>query len=128
MIKYEFMRAHGKGSEGSEKKGGMRIKKGGCTQHAHPPEYGTEPSLCRKKAISFSHSKDNIKVQCTFSVFLNVDVLNLTYSRLFVCTQILYIQQTNHRVYIQAGIVQKTKIELIIEFYCSIFFLSNLDL
>ena len=27
MIKYEFMRAHGKGSEGSEK-GGVRIKKG----------------------------------------------------------------------------------------------------
>ena len=30
MIKYEFMRAHGKGSEGSEKKGGVRIKKGGA--------------------------------------------------------------------------------------------------
>ena len=42
MIKYEFMRAHGKGSEGSEKKGGCENKKGvrkkgGCTQHRHPP-------------------------------------------------------------------------------------------
>ena len=42
MIKYEFMRAHGKGSEGSEKRGGgceKKVgvrKKGGCT---HPPEY-----------------------------------------------------------------------------------------
>ena len=44
MIKYEFMRAHGKGSEGSEKRGvGANkkggAKKGGCTQHAHPPVY-----------------------------------------------------------------------------------------
>ena len=30
MIKYEFMRAHGKGSEGSEKRGGVRKKKGGA--------------------------------------------------------------------------------------------------
>ena len=52
MIKYEFMRAHGKGSEGSEKGGGAKKKgvrkkggcaappffqKGGCTQHRHPP-------------------------------------------------------------------------------------------
>ena len=42
MIKYEFMRAHGKGSEGSEKRGGCENKKGvrkkgGCTQHMHPP-------------------------------------------------------------------------------------------
>ena len=42
MIKYEFMRAHGKGSEGSEKRGGCENKKGvrkkgGCTQHRHPP-------------------------------------------------------------------------------------------
>ena len=28
MIKYEFMRAHGKGSEGSEKRGGGAKKKG----------------------------------------------------------------------------------------------------
>ena len=46
MIKYEFMRAHGKGSEGGEKRGecekikGVR-KKGGCTQHRHPPVYAT---------------------------------------------------------------------------------------
>ena len=30
MIKYEFMRAHGKGSEGSEKRGGGLRKKGGA--------------------------------------------------------------------------------------------------
>ena len=39
MIKYEFMRAHGKGSEGSEKRGGAKIKRG-CEKKggaAHPP-------------------------------------------------------------------------------------------
>ena len=40
MIKYEFMRAHGKGSEGSEKRGGG-AKKGGGTQLRHPPVYAT---------------------------------------------------------------------------------------
>ena len=45
MIKYEFMRAHGKGLEGSEKKGGVRIKKRGCEKkgvhaaRAPPPLY-----------------------------------------------------------------------------------------
>ena len=39
MIKYEFMRAHGKGSEGSEKRGGAKIKRG-CEKKGgapHPP-------------------------------------------------------------------------------------------
>ena len=39
MIKYEFMRAHGKGSEGSEKGGGAKIKRG-CEKKGgapHPP-------------------------------------------------------------------------------------------
>ena len=55
MIKYEFMRAHGKGSEGSEKKGGCEkkkgvrkkggaphppfFKKGGARSTGTPPEY-----------------------------------------------------------------------------------------
>ena len=47
MIKYEFMRAHGKGSEGSEKKGGANIKKGcekkgGVRSTRTPPEYATD--------------------------------------------------------------------------------------
>ena len=57
MIKYEFMRAHGKGSEGSEKrevgankKGGAEkrcapyppfFKKGGARSTRTPPEYAT---------------------------------------------------------------------------------------
>ena len=39
MIKYEFMRAHGKGSEGSEKRGGAK-KERGCEKKGgapHPP-------------------------------------------------------------------------------------------
>ena len=40
MIKYEFMRAHGKGSEGSEKRGGGAKIKRGCEKKGgapHPP-------------------------------------------------------------------------------------------
>ena len=40
MIKYEFMRAHGKGSEGSEKRVGVR-KKGGARSTGTPPVYAT---------------------------------------------------------------------------------------
>ena len=47
MIKYEFMRAHGKGSEGSEKRGGAKIKrgcekKGGARSTGTPPVYATD--------------------------------------------------------------------------------------
>ena len=45
MIKYEFMRAHGMGSEGSEKRGGAPhppfFKKGGARSTRTPPEYAT---------------------------------------------------------------------------------------
>ena len=46
MMKYEFMRAHGKGSEGSEKRGvGANkkegAKKGGARSTRTPPEYAT---------------------------------------------------------------------------------------
>ena len=37
MIKYEFMRAHGKGSEGSEKRGGGAKKKRGCEKKGGAP-------------------------------------------------------------------------------------------
>ena len=40
MIKYEFMRAHGKGSEGSEKREGGAKKERGCEKKGgapHPP-------------------------------------------------------------------------------------------
>ena len=40
MIKYEFMRAHGKGSEGSEKRGRGAKKERGCEKKGgapHPP-------------------------------------------------------------------------------------------
>ena len=37
MIKYEFMRAHGKGSEGSEKVGGVQNKKGGARKKGSAP-------------------------------------------------------------------------------------------
>ena len=44
MIKYEFMRAHGKGSEGSEKRGGCEkrrgVRKKGGAQH--PPFFKKE--------------------------------------------------------------------------------------
>ena len=36
MIKYEFMRAHGKGSEGSEKGGGCEKKRGVHAPRAPP--------------------------------------------------------------------------------------------
>ena len=39
MIKYEFMRAHGKGSEGSERRGGGGEKKGGARSTGTPPVY-----------------------------------------------------------------------------------------
>ena len=47
MIKYEFMRAHGKGSEGSEKRGGAKIKrgcgkKGGARSTGTPPVYAPD--------------------------------------------------------------------------------------
>ena len=47
MIKYEFMRAHGNGSEGSGKRGGVRKKmgcekKGGARSTGTPPEYAYE--------------------------------------------------------------------------------------
>ena len=52
MIKYEFMRAHGKGSEGSEKRGGCEkkggaphppfFKKGGARSTGTPPVYATD--------------------------------------------------------------------------------------
>ena len=56
MIKYEFMRAHGKGSEGSEKKGGgcekkggapppPFFKKGGARSTGTPPVYATDDPL-----------------------------------------------------------------------------------
>ena len=41
MIKYEIMRAHGKGSEGSAKKGGGCEKKGEHAAQAPPPVYAT---------------------------------------------------------------------------------------
>ena len=44
MIKYEFMRAHGKGSEGSEKRGGCE-KKGGARSTGTPPVYATVNSI-----------------------------------------------------------------------------------
>ena len=59
MIKYELMRAHGKGSEGSEKRGGVRKergceKKGGARQHRAPPRvYATvarDVNLAKGKA------------------------------------------------------------------------------
>ena len=37
MIKYEFMRAHGKGSEGSEKGGGGAKRKRGCEKKGGAP-------------------------------------------------------------------------------------------
>ena len=37
MIKYEFMRAHGKGSEGSEKRGGGAKIKRGCEKKGGAP-------------------------------------------------------------------------------------------
>ena len=44
MIKYEFMRSHGKGSEGSEKRGGVRNKKGGAKKRGvHAAQ---APPLC----------------------------------------------------------------------------------
>ena len=42
MIKYEFMRAHGKGSEGSEKRGGAKIKRG-CEKKGGARSTGTPP-------------------------------------------------------------------------------------
>ena len=51
MIKYEFMRAHGKGSEGSEKRGGGAKekrggeKKGGARSTGTPPVYATDDPL-----------------------------------------------------------------------------------
>ena len=45
MIKYEFMRAHGKGSEGSEKRGGGCEKKGGARSTGTPPVYATDDPL-----------------------------------------------------------------------------------
>ena len=52
MIKYEFMRAHGKGSEGSEKGGGAKIKrgcekKGGARSTGTPPVYAPDIYLSR---------------------------------------------------------------------------------
>ena len=43
MIKYEFMRAHGKGSEGSEKRGGGARKKSGCEKKGGARSTGTPP-------------------------------------------------------------------------------------
>ena len=61
MIKYEFMRAHGKGSEGSEKGGGCEnkkgvrkkggcaappfFKKGGARSTGTPPVYAPDESV-----------------------------------------------------------------------------------
>ena len=49
MIKYEFMRAHGKGLEGTEKRGGVRIKKEGAKKGdcAAPPFF--QKGGCEKK-------------------------------------------------------------------------------
>ena len=62
MIKYEFMRAHGKGSEGSEKRGGAKkergcekkggaphppfFKKGGARSTGTPPVYAPDGKDC----------------------------------------------------------------------------------
>ena len=43
MIKYEFMRAHGKGSEGSEKRGGGAKKERGCEKKGGARSTGTPP-------------------------------------------------------------------------------------
>ena len=43
MIKYEFMRAHGKGSEGSEKRGGGAKIKRGCEKKGGARSTGTPP-------------------------------------------------------------------------------------
>ena len=73
MIRYEFMRAQGKGSEASEKMGGVRKKggcaappffqKGGCTQHRHPPVYATVNS---KYILIFSSDDLNKELKNKF--------------------------------------------------------------
>ena len=68
MIKYEFMRAHGKGSEGSEKRGGGAKRKRGCEKKGgapHPPFFkkggarSTGTPLCTPLVLSLdSHHHD----------------------------------------------------------------------
>ena len=72
MIKYEFMRAHGKGSEGSEQGGGVRKEKGGAKKrgvHAAqtPPVYAT---VGNQVGGSFIHSYDRPNNLPTFEVAL----------------------------------------------------------
>ena len=68
MIKYEFMRAHGKGSEGSEKRGGAKIKrgcekKGGARSTGTPPVYATVNS---KYILIFSSDDLNKELKNKF--------------------------------------------------------------
>ena len=91
MIKYEFMRAHGKGSEGSEKRGGAKIKRGcekkGGAPHPHffkkggarstgtPPVYAPDihPYTYKYRIffITFSpnHNAQKSGALITFSLF-----------------------------------------------------------
>ena len=60
MIKYEFMRAHGKGSEGSEKRGGVRKKKGGAKKRGvHAAQ---APPLCTPLILGIHSGKYNFVI------------------------------------------------------------------
>ena len=80
MVKYEFMRAHGKGSEGNEKRGGA-IKKGGAKNRgvhaaqAPPLVYATDEPVCRMVGQSvawlvgrslFPHCRRAVSLPCIF--------------------------------------------------------------
>ena len=62
MIRYEFMRAQGKGSEGSEKMGGCE-KKGGARSTGTPPVYATVNS---KYILIFSSDDLNKELKNKF--------------------------------------------------------------
>ena len=63
MIRYEFMRAQGKGSEGSEKMGGGCEKKGGARSTGTPPVYATVNS---KYILIFSSDDLNKELKNKF--------------------------------------------------------------
>ena len=65
MIKYEFMRAHGKGSEGSEKGGGVR-KKGGAKKRGNVPHpLFSKRGGARSTGTTPVYATDDIETVCS---------------------------------------------------------------